>query len=118
MAPQKPRSRSPHPEDRGWVSSAMRKRGATAIKKNYQFGKDCGTIAFLVFYNKVHGFWDGSVYIPEGESLPEDTNEVVGPQEQEGRSLKEPLGRIADRDGGYRFAIFGGGSLCPMASLF
>ncbi|KAG7419277.1 hypothetical protein Forpe1208_v003514 [Fusarium oxysporum f. sp. rapae] len=73
----KPRSRSPHPEDRGWVSSAMRKRGMTAIKKNYQFGKDCGTIAVLVFYNKIHGFWDGSVYIPEGESLPEDTNGVV-----------------------------------------
>ncbi|RKK82162.1 hypothetical protein BFJ68_g17569 [Fusarium oxysporum] len=77
MAPQKPRSRSPHPEDRGWVSSAMRKRGMTAIKKNYQFGKDCGTIAVLVFYNKIHGFWDGSVYIPEGESLPEDTNGVI-----------------------------------------
>ncbi|KAH7184283.1 hypothetical protein BKA60DRAFT_588902 [Fusarium oxysporum] len=78
MAPRKTRSRSPHPEDRGWVSQTMRKRGMTAIKKNYQFGKDCGTIAVLAFYNKIHGFWDGSVYVPEGESLPEDTNDVVG----------------------------------------
>ncbi|WKT54357.1 hypothetical protein QSH57_004941 [Fusarium oxysporum f. sp. vasinfectum] len=77
MAPRKTRSRSPHPEDRGWVSQTMRKRGMTAIKKNYQFGKDCGTIAVLAFYNKIHGFWDGSVYVPEGESLPEDTNDVI-----------------------------------------
>jgi hypothetical protein len=96
----------------------MRKRGVTAIKKNYQFGKDCGTIAVLVFYNKIHGFWDGSVYIPEGESLPEDTNDVVGSEAQKGGSLKKPIGRVADRDGGYRFAIFGGGRLCLMASLF
>ncbi|RKK31618.1 hypothetical protein BFJ69_g18789, partial [Fusarium oxysporum] len=54
----------------------MRKRGMTAIKKNYQFGKDCGTIAVLAFYNKIHGFWDGSVYTPDGESLPENTNDV------------------------------------------
>ncbi|KAK7571563.1 hypothetical protein V3481_018774 [Fusarium oxysporum f. sp. vasinfectum] len=77
MAPRKTRSRSPHPEDRAWVSQTMRKRGMTAIKKNYQFGKDCGTIAVLAFYNKIHGFWDGSVYTPDGESLPENTNDVI-----------------------------------------
>ncbi|KAF4502876.1 hypothetical protein FAGAP_893 [Fusarium agapanthi] len=77
MAPEKPRSRSPHPEDRGWVSSAMRKRGMTAIKKNYRFGKDCDTFAFLLFYNKIHQFWDGSIHIPQGETLPEDLNAVA-----------------------------------------
>ncbi|KAF9770482.1 hypothetical protein IL306_011983 [Fusarium sp. DS 682] len=77
MAPRKTRSRSPHPDDRGWVGQTMRKRGMTAIKKNYRFGKDCGTIAVLAFYNKIHRFWDGSVYVPEGESLPEDTNDVI-----------------------------------------
>ncbi|KAF4450171.1 hypothetical protein F53441_6665 [Fusarium austroafricanum] len=77
MAPKKTRSRSPHPDDRAWVSAAMRKRGMTAIKKNYQFGKDCGTIAVLLYYNKIHGFWDGSVHLPEGESLPENTNDVI-----------------------------------------
>jgi hypothetical protein len=66
MAPKKTRSRSPDPNDRARVSSAMRKRGNTAIKKNYKFGKDCGTIAVLLFYNKIHGFWDGSVYTPRG----------------------------------------------------
>ncbi|RTE69760.1 hypothetical protein BHE90_015856 [Fusarium euwallaceae] len=55
----------------------MRKRGSTAIKKNYQFGKDCNTIAILLYYNKIHGFWDGSGHVPEGESLPDNTNEVI-----------------------------------------
>ncbi|RSL42616.1 hypothetical protein CEP54_015416 [Fusarium duplospermum] len=55
----------------------MRKRGSTAIKKNHQFGKDCNTIAVLLFYNKIHGFWDGSGHVPEGESLPDNMNEVV-----------------------------------------
>ncbi|KAG8665266.1 uncharacterized protein FPOAC1_013245 [Fusarium poae] len=77
MAPKKTRSRSPDPNDRARVSSAMRKRGNTAIKKNYKFGKDCGTIAVLLFYNKIHGFWDGSVYTPPGESLPENTDELI-----------------------------------------
>ncbi|SPJ91494.1 uncharacterized protein FTOL_13509 [Fusarium torulosum] len=77
MAPRKTRSRSPHPDDRTWVSSTMRKRGMTAIKRNYQFGKDCGTVAVLLFYNKTHGFWDGSVYVPVGEALPENTNDVI-----------------------------------------
>ena len=111
MAPRKTRSRPPHPEDRGWVSQTMRKRGMTAIKKNYQFGKDCGTIAVLAFYNKIHGFWDGSVYTPDGESLPENTNDVVGSEAQKHGSLKKPIGQVADRDGGYRFTIFGGGRL-------
>ena len=61
----------------------MRKRGMTAIKRNYQFGKDCGTVAVLLFYNKIHGFWDGSVYVPDGESRPENTNNVVGSEAQE-----------------------------------
>jgi hypothetical protein len=118
MAPRKTRSRSPHPEDRAWVSQTMRKRGMTAIKKNYQFGKDCGTIAVLAFYNKIHGFWDGSVYTPDGESLPENMNDVVGSEAQKHGRLKKPIGQVADRDGGYRFTIFGGGRLCLMASLF
>ena len=39
----------------------MRKRRMMAIKRN-----------------KIDGFWDGSVYIPDGESLPENTNDMVG----------------------------------------
>ncbi|KAJ4244070.1 hypothetical protein NW764_016580 [Fusarium oxysporum] len=38
----------------------MRKRRMMAIKRN-----------------KIDGFWDGSVYIPDGESLPENTNDVI-----------------------------------------
>ncbi|KAJ4228776.1 hypothetical protein NW757_014104 [Fusarium falciforme] len=49
----------------------MRKRGMTAIHKNYKFGKECNTTAILFFYNKIHDFWDGSVYNPDGEPLPE-----------------------------------------------
>ncbi|RKK67632.1 hypothetical protein BFJ68_g18539 [Fusarium oxysporum] len=60
MAPEKTRSRSAYPNDRTRVSSAMRKRRMMAIKRN-----------------KIDGFWDGSVYIPDGESLPENTNDVV-----------------------------------------
>lgn len=85
MAPRKTRSRSPDPDDRARVSSTMRKRGTTAINKNYKFGKDCGTIAVLLFYNKIHGFWDGSVYVPAGESLPENTDELVSSPAQEPR---------------------------------
>ncbi|KAJ3454276.1 hypothetical protein MRS44_018170 [Fusarium solani] len=77
MAPKKPRPRVARPHDRTWVSTTMRKRGSTAIKKNYQFGKDCNTISILLYYNKIHGFWDGSGHVPEGESLPDNTNEVV-----------------------------------------
>ncbi|KAI8648506.1 hypothetical protein NCS55_01489300 [Fusarium keratoplasticum] len=43
----------------------------TAIHKNYKFGKECNTTAILFFYNKIHNFWDGSVYNPDGEPLPE-----------------------------------------------
>jgi hypothetical protein len=37
----------------------------------------------LLFYNKSRGFWDGSVYVPDGESRPENTNNVVGSEAQE-----------------------------------
>ncbi|KAF9783584.1 hypothetical protein IL306_009185 [Fusarium sp. DS 682] len=60
MAPEKTRSRSPYRNGRTWVSSAMRKRRMMAIKRN-----------------KIDGFWDGSVYIPNGKSLPEITNNVI-----------------------------------------
>ncbi|KAF4331980.1 regulated by snt2 1 [Fusarium beomiforme] len=59
MAPET-RSRSPYPNDRTRVSLAMRKRRMMAIKRN-----------------KIDGFWEGSVYIPDGESLPENTNDVI-----------------------------------------
>ncbi|RSL39401.1 hypothetical protein CEP54_016332, partial [Fusarium duplospermum] len=69
--PADPRAKGPRPWDPAWVGQVMRKRGMTAIHKNYKFGKECNTTAILFFYNKIHDFWDGSVYNPEGEPLPE-----------------------------------------------
>lgn len=63
------------------MGQAMRKRGMTAIHKNYKFGKECNTTAILFFYNKIHNFWDGSVYNPDGEPLPE-ANAIVSTKPQ------------------------------------
>ncbi|RMI99769.1 hypothetical protein CDV36_015968 [Fusarium kuroshium] len=74
--PAESRPKGPRPWDPAWVGQVMRKRGMTAIHKNYKFGKECNTTAVLFFYNKIHDFWDGSVYNPDGGPLP-DANVIV-----------------------------------------
>ncbi|RSL44076.1 hypothetical protein CEP54_014826 [Fusarium duplospermum] len=68
----------------------------TAIHKNYKFGKECNTTAILLFYNKIHDFWDGSVYNPEGKPLPEangivesDDGELVRHTAKERKQMAE-----------------------------
>lgn len=58
------------------MGQAMRKRGMTAIHKNYKFGRECNTTAVLFFYNTIHDFWDGSVYTPDGKP-PQDADKIV-----------------------------------------
>ena len=78
----------------------MRKRGMTAIHKKNKMAVVCNTTAILVFYNKIHHFWDGSVYNPEGKPLPE-ANGIV---------RTKPHGtlfrRMANDGGNYRYEIY------------
>ncbi|KAF5966610.1 hypothetical protein FBULB1_11578 [Fusarium bulbicola] len=77
MAPTKTREKVARPDDRAWVGATTRKRGNTAMKRNYDFGRDCRTISLLILYNPIHDFWDGSGYIPPGQSLPKNIQEIA-----------------------------------------
>ncbi|EXM12770.1 hypothetical protein FOTG_18747 [Fusarium oxysporum f. sp. vasinfectum 25433] len=77
MAPTKTREKVARPDDRAWVGATTRKRGNTAMKRNYDFGRDCRTTSLHFFYNPIHDFWDGSGYVPPGQSLPKNLQEIV-----------------------------------------
>ncbi|KAH6972666.1 hypothetical protein EDB80DRAFT_784328 [Ilyonectria destructans] len=54
-----------------WQKDRFRKRTKTAKPRTVKLGKDCNTFAFMAFYNPTHDILDGSIWVPEGQSIPD-----------------------------------------------
>ncbi|RSL42944.1 hypothetical protein CEP54_015294 [Fusarium duplospermum] len=74
-----------------WVGQLMRKTGVTLINKSFKFGRDCDTKAAVLFYNKAHKLWYGSVY-PHNAVWTDDANEII--QRIQSRQIVDDNGNL------------------------